>query len=71
MNSNDLAGRLAIVAPSVATLMNQPMKNFNGGFLPSGFWNPETGNQLRFYVKIKNTEEQFTVECASAGKCFY
>jgi hypothetical protein len=47
MNSNALAGRLALVAPSVTSLMAQDITMFNGAFLPSGWAvDPELGNQL-------------------------
>jgi len=72
MNSNALAGRLALVAPSVTELMGQDINMFNGAFLPSG-WSvdPEVGNELRFRVKIYNQEDSWTVECSSASKCIY
>jgi len=49
MNSNDLAGRLAIVAPPADQLMSTTMDQFNGEFLPTGYPHNDI---LRFEVKI-------------------
>jgi hypothetical protein len=72
MNSNALAGRLALVAPAVTDLMGQDISKFNGAFLPSGWAvDTELGNQLRFRVKIYNQEDVWTVECSTLAKCVY
>lgn len=71
MNSNSLAGRLAIVAPGVADLMGQDISLFDGEFLPSGWSDPEEGNSLRFTVKVRNTEDSWDVACSSASKCLF
>lgn len=73
MNSNDLAGRLGYIAPSVAELFGQPdFSAFNGDFLPHGYVDSETGQgTLKFSLLIQNNESGWDVECASLGNCVY
>lgn len=46
--------------------------NFNGEFLPSGYIDPESGqNTLKFTVVIQNNEDGWDVECSSLSNCVY
>lgn len=69
MNSNDLAGRLAYIAPTPMELMAQDFTAFDGEFLPNGYWDAETGNDLQFFVVIQNNEDGWDVECSTASAC--
>jgi hypothetical protein len=74
MNSNDLSGRLAIVAPSASSLFNMPdLSYYNGaGGFPTGWYIDETTpNTLRFVLKVRNQENGWDVECASVSNCMY
>ena len=71
MNSNALSGRLAIVAPSAAELMNVDESLFDGEFLPSGWYFEPDGNTLKFDLRIRNTEDSWDVECSSANRCLF
>jgi hypothetical protein len=72
MNSNDLSGRLALVAPSVADLMGQDISMFNGDFLPSGWENVhEEGHRLRFRTQVHNWQQGFDVTCETETYCLY
>jgi len=70
MNLNDLAGRLAIVAPSAAELMNVDLSAFDGEFLPTGWWqSKEDVNTLRFDSIVRNFEDNWDVECLERWRC--
>jgi len=72
MNSNDLSGRLAIVAPSAAELMGSDISNFNGEFLPSGWENVhEDGHRLRFTAEVHNWQQDAEVKCETSAYCLY
>jgi acylphosphatase len=73
MNSNDLAGRLGYIAPSVAALMGQDdYSNFNGEFLPTGYVSYETGQTtLKFELIIQNNADGWDVQCSHFSNCVY
>ena len=65
MNSNSLAGRLAIKAPSAAELMGvDDLSKFDGEFLPSGWWSTNP-SLLRFWADALNLEDDVDVRCAT------
>jgi hypothetical protein len=70
MNSNDLSGRLALVAPSAAELMGKDISKFDGDYLPTGWSNLyQAGNKLTFTAKVRNDQSEWDVECSDSKNC--
>jgi len=62
MNSNDLSGRLALVAPSAAELMGKDISRFDGEYLPTGWAGLyEKDNRLTFTAKVRNEQSEWDV----------
>lgn len=72
MNSNDLSGRLALVAPSAAELLGQDISKFDGEYLPTGWAGLyDTANLLTFTAKVRNEASEWDVECEKMSNCKY